>query len=322
MNEEVECMKSLTQLINVMKNILAIYKGIATTEAKGTKMIIEMINRYEETLIKKNALPFKTHAPLFVEAYEKNRQAFLDINDDSSFLSTRNICIWFGKNNEKAKAKNMKLPINICYEKAREMHNPLEDKLIDGDDDAADTHNSKIMEKTEYTMYYEIQYALLDVIAHSLFVMDKFTCDIKTLRRNIKDLQDFIFLNEDGEVQGSTMQSVVKGLISGVARTTGKTVDLDLSKFDEHAKNAETMLSDGKIVGIATDMINDFTNVKPAPGQSITELMIENIRIHGPKLEEAFGSSTEPAPEGVTVEGHSGTTTTQTKIKEDEIEFV
>lgn len=320
MDDETECMKSLNQLINVMKNILAIHKGNVGADSAGLRKISEMISRYEQNLIKKKTLPFKAHAPLFVEIYTKNRQAFLDIIDDSTFLSTRKISIWFGKENETAKAKNMKLPINICYEKAKAMYDPLEDQLIKSGDDEDDEHNAKIMEKPEYTMYYELQYALLDVIAHSLSISE-LTADLKTIRRNLKELQDLIFLNEDGEVQGSTMQSVVKGLISGVARTTGKTIDLDLSSFEQHAKSAESMLADGKIVGVATDMINDFTNAKPAPGQSITEMMIENIRIHGPKLEEVFGSSKEPPPEGLKVDGQEEVPT-QPKLKEDEIEFV
>lgn len=321
--EDNEPIKSLAQLINVMKNIFAIYQTNVGAESAGLRKITEMVANYETNTMKTRVLPFKVHAPLFVEVYNENRQSFLNMIDDADFLSTRNITIWFGKENKAARAKKMKLPIHICYEKAKSMYESLEAQLKKDKygDNADDEHNSKIMEKPEYTMYFELQYALLDVIYHSLAEAG-LTADLKLLRRNLKEYHDIIFLNEDGEVEGSTINTVLKNALNQVNKVTGKNIDLNFGDFEKNAKTAESMLADGKVAQAATDFIADISSVSNTPGASITEIMIEKLRIHGPKLEQVFGGgAAEPRPEGVATEGREQEPAAP-KIEEDEIEFV
>lgn len=322
MEDETECMKSVTQLINIMKNIFAIYKGNAGVDGNGLRKITDMLAKYETILIKQKQLPFKVHAKLFIEVYSEHRPLFLNMIDDAEFLSTKSVTIWFGQENEAARKQNIKLPINICYEKAKLMYEPLEAQLRKNKrgENEDDEHNSRIMEKPEYTMYYELQYALLNVIYYSLGQAE-LTKDLKIIRRNLKEYHDIIFLNEEGEVQGSTMHSVLAETMDRVGKMTGKNLNMNFDGFAEHAKTAENMLADGKMMEAASEFMEDISKSKPVPGQSITEMMIENLRVHGPKLEQVFGNASEPRPEGVTTEGKEHEPS-QPKLQDDEIEFV
>ena len=322
MGDDTEPLKALAQLINVMKNIFAIYKSVAGSESVGLRKVVDTIANYETYTMKNRQLPFKAHAPLFTDVYKENRQSFLNMIDEPDFLSTRKISIWFGKDNQAARSKKMILPINIAFEKAKLLYEPLEEQIKKDKygDSIVDEHNSRIMEKPEYTMYFELQYALLDVIYHALIEVE-LTADLKQIRRCLKQYQEIIFLNEDGEVEGSTFASVLKNATERVSKLTGKNVNLNLGDLDKNMQNAEAMLADGEVTQVATDFIGDITSGTSKPGQSITELIIEKLQVHGPKLEQAFGGMKEPRPEGVTTEGHEEEPT-QPKIEEDEIEFV
>lgn len=318
--KNVSALKSLSQFTKVLKSILIIYSS-NNKQQNSDGGPSKFIKKYEKQLIEKKGIDFKTcHAPLFRKMYFENRQHFLDICEDSNFIKDAKLKIWFGEDKEVIKKKNLRLPIYICYEKAKEMHDEASEK-INGEDDDED---ARIVESPEYTMYFELMYYLLDCICLSLEYSGE-TVDLKSLRKSLKDLREDAGVDENNEVAGSSLMNVVRNVTKLV---TGKDEEIDERQIEGAIAKAGEMFSNPELTEAAGDLINEMkeTKMERKEGQSVTQFMSDTLQRLGPILDKVVPTGgEEEVPEGVTVEQKTSPVKPERKnleVKEDEIEII
>jgi hypothetical protein len=312
-----ECLKSLSQFTKVLKSIVVIYDSRGGSSDK-TNPMTKMIQKFERQLIEKEGREFKTcHAPLFRDLYFTHRQHFLDLCEDSAFIKKAKVLVWFGKDDDSIKKQNLKLPIYVCYEKAKEMHDDACRK-IKGEDEEED---AEIVETPEYTMYYELLYYLLDCICRSLECTGEIS-DLKSLRKSLKELREDAGIDDNNEVPGNSLTNIVRTVTKLV---TGKDEEVDERQVEGAIAKAGEMLTSPALIETAGNMFSEMKNVQTErkEGQSITEFMTNTIQRLGPVLEATMPSTNEPVPEGVTLAGNSERREKkQTNESDEEIEII
>lgn len=304
MSTEETCMKSLSQFVKVLQLILTIYADKAKQPASNKKGLLKYIRDFEKQVVKKKSIEFKIcHAPLFKDLYHEHRQAFLDMDEENAdFISKKKLKIWFGQDDGKIRKKNLRLPIGVCYDYAKEMHNEAEEKITGEDDD----EDAKIIESAEYTMYYELLYYLLDNIYNALECLEE-TRDLKSLRSSLKNLRELANVDEHNEIPGNSLTSVMRTINKAI---TGTDANFDEEQASKALGKATEMFSNPELMEGIPEIIKDVSDLKPKEGQSFTDMMHGMLDRVAPVLERTMPMSNEPVPDGVTFSDLSG------KVKE------
>jgi hypothetical protein len=308
MTSNEECMKSLQQLIRVMQSIVVIYSS--NNGGKGSDSILSYMKRYEKDLITSGKTTFKDHhAQMFVDMYHKYRQQFLDIVDENEFIGREKLRIWFGEEVPQVKKKNFRLPIGICYEKARKMYIEADSKITEEDDD----RDADILMSPEYKMHFELLYFVLDNICNALECLD-FPQDLPSLRKSLKHLRSETDIDENNEVPGSTFKNLAEKFSVLV---TGKKQNFDEASFNDAIGKADEILSSPLMTETVPEMFGNMQNMQPTEGQTITEVMMGAVQRFGPTLEKIIPMSNEPVPEGVTIDNN-----VSNPVGSDDIEII
>lgn len=296
MSTDEDCMKSLQQLIRVMQSIVAIYT--TNNGKKSSSSIMIYMKNYEKELITSGKTTFKDHhAELFYQLYMQNRQSFLDICDDSSFISEKKLRIWFGSERAAVRGRNYRLPFGICYEKAKEMHEEASNKLTNEDDDK----DADIISSSEYKMYYELCYYILDNIVNALVCKD-FTQDLKSLKKSLKELRRAADIDEYNEVPGNSFMGLARNITKMM---TGKEQDFDAREIESVVERTNEAISNPVFAEAVPELLGGM-DLTPKDGQSFTDVLMSAVQRLGPVIEKVVPMSSEPVPEGVNIEQMAG----------------
>lgn len=160
-----DMIKTMEDIIMLMKDKIPpdiVRKRNSGRSGSSRVSVLDVYNTYlERYKAVLEITDFKVHANLFLEAYEQNRSGFLKIMDDDAFLldSKKEIQIWYGKEDEKTKAKNCRLPFSLFYKYTSEMRSEISRKLTGSPEEDAE-----IQAKSEFTIGSELLYCFILVV--------------------------------------------------------------------------------------------------------------------------------------------------------------
>lgn len=296
-NREAEGMRSLQQLIKLLKDALSRHNIWLTRNDKtkkavggGSMFILKWINLYERMTKLKGASFVKDHAPLFITLYENLRSEFLNVEDDDNFLSSNSLQIWYGENDPRHRSLNVKLPISVCYGKAMEMKTE-ESKKINGDPE----NDSRVMENINYVIAGEIKHSLMLTIFYSLEPDAK---DAARLEVIIKNLRDGTTLegSEDNTIPGLSMGSVVRKALGSMGLNVG---EINGTQIESAIGAFSNVMNDKELSGGIKSAMSEASKSRPA---TVSESILNVVKRVGPLIDEKISSN---LPEGVTISPNS-----------------
>lgn len=294
MTEE-EQFKDLTQLVGLLKESLTLSAGKRIVKETPFE---KQLRLYESTLTSKERSYAKHHVPLFVELYKKHKSSFDNMIEDDSFLCDESckVEIHFGKGIKAVEKVNIKLPISVCYTKAKKLHDKACCDLTGNDE-----NDNKIYESAQYRMCEEIKYFLLVNIYHSLN-------ESPEEYKDYLDKLDIIFnemkpetVDEKGEVSGSSFASVFRILKNSLPALTGALG----GKSDEGLKIAQTFVDKISEKAENGDMMTNFGKMIKKDGKGgldFKETMNAFIDDIAPDIKHEMNLSTEPLPSGMSID--------------------
>ena len=201
--EKYDGMYYLTKYISLMREAINISETyLPNRKSSSNSMIKKYIASYDRITKAQTASFDLDHAPLFKEMFYANRDKFMNVCSDDSFLRTLGLQAWYGKNTA-MKSKNIRLPISVCMSLAFQMREEKSKKLNEDPE-----NDATVMGTTEYIIYGEMKYFLVFTVALSL---DKGSIDREKLRDILEELRDDTTLEEgDEEVPGSSVGSILR----------------------------------------------------------------------------------------------------------------
>lgn len=305
---EVRSKRSLIQLTGVMSEIITISGGSKNNIA--TKLS-RTILKFEKKLGRDETCSFEDNlASLFRTLYMEHRKEFLSICEDSNFVLTKKLRLWFGEDVPAIKAQRWILPFSNCYESALKLRNEAKAKIQDEVDDP-------VFQTPEYTLLPTFLYYLLDTIINSLS-FQSYCGDLPSLLESLEDLRDVADVDDYNEVPGSSIISLARKFGE---LATGKKMEIDEKQLNEALVQIDNMTSNPEI-------LNMFEKIKEENGQedqtsepkSMKEMLMRTIDKVEPMMKNFMPMSGEPMPEGVKVDGKENPDAK--KLREEDIEKV